>query len=184
MAFPLCTLSLESLIVPGAAFKPVLRLTHGPVPCYVFQARDSGLCSDLRPHMMWISEFKQAQKQNWSLQSICPNRHMVPRLQCQSCPATCSLPPLTCLICTMMNSVTLFFRKKPKPTLLIPNLLVKAFRIPEWMGLEGTLKTIQSQPFEDIQGWSSTRLRAFALLKPCKEFRPGLRSWTEPEDFT
>lgn len=111
-----------------------------------------------------------------------------------SCPATCSLPPLLLparpqpvlpapwwtqwLWCSALQ------KKTNRPTLLIPNLLVKAFGIMEWMGLEGTLKTTESQPFEDVQGWSPTRLKAFAILKPGREFRPGLRSWTGPEDFT
>lgn len=146
MVFSLCCLSLESLVVPGDEFKPVLRLTHGPVPFHIFQACDSGLCSDLRPCMTWISGFKQAQNQSWSLQSIYPDEHITPRLQSQH------IPELCCHLCCfqapnlgylrrdeLCDSDFLHSRKKPKPTLFIPNLLVKACRITEGMGLEVTL---------------------------------------------
>lgn len=165
MVFPWCTLSLESLIVPQVAFKQVLTFTHGPVPFFLFRACDSGLWSDLRPRVKQTSGFKQAQQQNWSLQSTCPDEHLAPRLQSPHIPElSCHLLAATSaasneaptrVICTMMNPVTLMFctpEKTNKPTLLIPNLLVKAFGITEWMGLEGTLKTIESQPFEDVQG--------------------------------
>lgn len=95
MVFPWCTLSLEPLIVPQVAFEQVLRLTHGPAPFYVFQACDSGLWSDPRPHRTWISGFKQAQQGACRVSALLSTLFPGYRAHTsQSCPATCSLPPV------------------------------------------------------------------------------------------